>query len=430
MRAALCIRVSPRPQDKVRYSPEIQESKCREWCEANGHEVVAVVQDILVSGGAANRFDSIFAAIDKTPVDILVVSDLSRWTRDDPERFWYIKHVLTERGIRLYSVQEPWLGSDMPFSATITTATVEANARERDTIRRKTGEGVRRAVAAGHVMGLPRLGWTWHADTRTWTQDAELIRAFYADWNDGLPANEIARRYNMDQGSVRRATRARAQRQIVGDEAWLRAQTRAKAVRWGARSDARTGNLFRGMLKCPFCGTTLQHNPHQGYYFCYRKHLSPATHGWYSLTTDKYVIPPVSALLGALSAPTEDVEAVRSLSVPARPAPRDFAGEIDRLSMAWVKGNLSSERYEKALADLREQEARTALPPPTPDEQVEFISSLSVLDLADRSVEGCNLMNRILREAMTLTVGTDRAVTASLNPAYSHWQENRTAHAA
>lgn len=374
-----------------------------------------------MSGGASNRFDSIFAAIDATPVDILVVSDLSRWTRDDPERFWYIKHVLTERGIRLYSVQEPWLGSDMPFAATITTATVESNARERDTIRRKTGEGVRRAVAAGRVMGLPRFGWTWHPETRTWTQDAALIGQFYADWNDGLPTKEMSRRYNMDQGSVRRATRARAQRQIVGDDVWLRAQQRAKGVKWGSRSDAKVGNLFRGMLACPFCGASLQHNPQQGYYFCYKKHLAPASHGWYSLTADKYVIPPVTALLGQIRPPSGALDAVLRMSVPTRPAPRDFAAEIDRLSMAWVKGNLTTERYEKTLADLREQEARTALPPPAPEEQVEFVRSLGVLDLADRTVEGCELMNRILREAMTLAVSVDRTVTASLNPAYANW---------
>lgn len=428
MRAAVCIRVSPRPQDKVRYSPEIQESKCREWCAANGHEVVAVVQDILVSGGAANRFDSIFAAIDKTPVDILVVSDLSRWTRDDPERFWYIKHVLTERGIRLYSVQEPWLGSDMPFSATITTATVEANARERDISRRKTSEGVRRAIAGGAVMGVGPFGWTWNPDARVWTQDKERILALFTDWNNGMASNEIGRRYGVDASSAQRAVRAQAQRRIVGDDIWLRAQARPKGVRWGTRSDMRVGNPFRGMLKCPFCGTNLQLNPMQRYYYCPKKARSPSTHGWYSLSAQKYVTPPVAALLGALWAPTEDADALRRVSVPTHPAPRDFAGEIDRLSMAWVRGNLTAERYEKALADLREQEARATVPSPAPEEQAVLIGSLSVVDLSDRSVEGCNIINRLLREAMTLTVGTDRAVTASLNPVYEGWR--RIAHAA
>lgn len=430
MRAAICVRVSPRPQDKVRYSPELQEGKCREWCLQNGHEVVTVVQDILVSGGAANRFDSIFAAIDKTPTDILVVSDLSRWTRDDPERFWYIKHVLTERGIRLYSVQEPWLGSDMPFSATITTATVEANARERDISRRKTSEGVRRAIAGGAVTGVGPFGWTWDAEKRSWSQDRERILALFADWNEGMASNEIGRRYNLDASSAQRAIRAQAQRRVVGDDIWLRAQARPKGTRWGTRSDMRVGNPYRGMLLCPFCGANLQLNPAQGYYYCPKKVLAPDTHGWYSLSAQKYVTPPVSALLGALWAPTEDASALLRVSVPAHPAPRDFAAEIDRLSMAWVKGNLTTERYDKALADLREQESRAAVPPPAPEEQAVLIGSLSVVDLSDRSVEGCNIINRLLREAMTLTVGTDRTVTASLNPVYGNWLRTADTHAA
>ena len=70
MKAAIAIRVSPRPQDKVRYSPELQEDKCRGWCRENDHEIVAVVSDILVSGGSRSRFDSILTALDQHHPDL------------------------------------------------------------------------------------------------------------------------------------------------------------------------------------------------------------------------------------------------------------------------------------------------------------------------------------------------------------------------
>ena len=42
MKAAIAVRVSPRPQENIRYSPEIQEQTCRDWCAQNGHEVVTI----------------------------------------------------------------------------------------------------------------------------------------------------------------------------------------------------------------------------------------------------------------------------------------------------------------------------------------------------------------------------------------------------
>ncbi len=130
--AVVCVRVSPRPAENVRYSPEIQEQKCRDWCVKNGIPVVDVVRDILVSGGATNRFESIFRAIEQHQPSHFVVSDLSRWTRDRPSRFWAMKAVLEDNGIQLVSVDEAYLSTgDMPFSDSITTIRVEANYQQR-----------------------------------------------------------------------------------------------------------------------------------------------------------------------------------------------------------------------------------------------------------------------------------------------------------
>ncbi len=162
MRVAIAVRVSPRPRENIRYSPEIQEQVCRDWAVQSGHEVVTVVSDILVSGGAANRFDNIFAALDADP-DIrgFVVSDLSRWTRERPSRFWAMKAIMEDRDITVHSVAEPWLSSSEPFTDTVTTAQVEMNFLERQRIRAKTSAGVRKAWAAGKRWGHP-WGWAWN----------------------------------------------------------------------------------------------------------------------------------------------------------------------------------------------------------------------------------------------------------------------------
>ena len=418
LRAAICVRVSPRPQDKVRYSPEIQEAKCREWCEINGHEVVLVIQDILVSGGAANRFDSIFAAIERTPVDLCVVSDLSRWTRDDPERFWFIKKVLTDKGVALFSVQEPWLGSDIPFAATITTATVESNARERDTIRRKTSEGVRKALAAGKVFGKARFGWTWHPDSRSYSQDVPLIAELYERWNNGEPANSIGRRFGLRGGHVRDVVEAKSQRAIVGDEVWLRAQARTRER--GLRSDAKVGSPYRGLLVCPFCGDSLQR--HSGSFYSYVCGEARGSHGWRSISTRQHVTPWVQEALEKLTVPISDIEAIeRGQKRPAVAKRRDVQKELDRLGELFVRGRLSQDRYER-LAEELEAERLAGPPPERPvPERVKMLRTLEILDFEDRSVEGGQLLNRILREVLTVSLDDTRTATVEIRPAYRHW---------
>lgn len=424
MRAAIAVRVSPRPQENVRYSPEIQEQKCREWCAANGHEVVTVVQDILVSGGSSKRFDSIFAAMEQHRPELWVVSDLSRWTRDRPSRFWAIKALLEDQGVELVSVDDPMLGSDVPFSDTLTTARVEMNYQERERLRAKTSEGVRKAWAAGKRWGRP-FGWTWHPrephkhdgeDCWTlgvWTQDVDLIRRFYQDWVDGRSGYEMSRLYGMFETNIRQALRARCQRDIIGADLWETAQT-ARRIK-GIRRDLKRSSIYRGLLICPFCGGTLQHATHWGHYKCHRFHLKH--HDWWSLSARLYVTPEVRRTLDSLTLrdPTE------TRPEPAQGKARDLEKETERLTIAWVKGRLSTERYESLLADI-ERSRPERLPARPPERIAELVNDLSLIDLEDRDPETGNLTNEMLRLVIDrIEVRPDRTAEVVLADDVSDW---------
>ena len=405
MRAAIAIRVSPRPQENVRYSPEIQEQLCREWCAAQGHEVVTVVSDILVSGGSVSRFDSIFAALEQHTPQLFVVSDLSRWTRDKPSRFWAIKALLEDQGVSLVSVSEPWLGSETPFSDTVTTATVEMNYQERLRLKAKTSAGVRKAWAAGKRWGRP-MGWTFDRTTRTWSQDTQRIEQFYSDWLAGVSGYEMAQRYGIFETNIRKHIRAESQREIVGVDVWEAAQT-ARPIR-GLHRDAIRSSIYRSLLVCPFCGGTLQQTSHWGHYKCHKHRLVP--HGWWSLSARAYVTPVVSKYLDRLHTPVLPV-ASGSQAMPVR----DYQKELDRLSLVWAKGRLSDAAYDKAVSAIETDRSKAAHPQPEPPDAIALVRNLSFIDLEDRDPETGNLANRVLCAVIQkIEIAEDR--TASIVP--------------
>jgi DNA invertase Pin-like site-specific DNA recombinase len=425
-RAVIAVRVSPRPAENVRYSPGLQEEQCRAWCTSNGYEVVGVISDIQVSGGSRHRFDSILDAIDRLKPDAFVVADLSRWTRDTPTRYFAMKAILEDAGIKLVSVHESFVGSDMPFSDTITTAVVEGNYQQRLVANRKTSEGVRKAWAAGKRFG-PCLGWTWDPATRSWSYDSDLIRSFYNDWLANVPLTEMARRYGIGAQNVTKAVQAKRQVDVVGYELWHRANQAQRASK--VRNDAKYGNVWRGMLICPFCGRVLvQDGVTWGTYRCPR--VWDRNHGWRTLSARKYVLPSVVDTLTLVEPPQSAYEGeTRKPVAPQRMA--DPSMELSRLSEAWAKGRLTTERYERAVAEV---ESRVVLPPPPPDPEVvaDLHAIIPFLDCyrvchheagrCPRDVEAAGLLNRLLRELLEpIAVGQEREVAVRVREQYLPW---------
>jgi site-specific DNA recombinase len=97
MDAILYCRFSPRPDRKLIIngvekifpakqhckSNEVQEARCRAWCEAEGYPVAEVYRDVLESGGSLNR-TTFPAAVEhvKRIHGILVCYSLSRFARN------------------------------------------------------------------------------------------------------------------------------------------------------------------------------------------------------------------------------------------------------------------------------------------------------------------------------------------------------------
>lgn len=426
MRAAIAIRVSPRPKENVRYSPELQEEKCRAWCAEQGIEVGPVVRDILVSGGAKDRFDSIFAALDAGPdITHFVVADLSRWTRDRPSRFWAIKAILEDRGVELVSVDESWVGSGMPFADTITTARVEANFLERMTIRRKTSAGVRAALASGKRMGH-HWGWTWNPETRRYDIDTDRITAFFRDFVSGASYSDLAARYGGRASNVPIHIRATSQREVVGDDLWRQAQARLGNGQRAQRFNAKRGNPLRGMLACPFCGSIMAMGGSTwAQYYCPR--YSDIAHPWRGLSGPRYIFPLIREVIARLVPPEADQQALdaemkQPIVVPG-PDHAELRAQLERLSAAWIKGRISSEAYETMAASIEARLAEEPAPPPTPTEKLELVRALRLLPdaLDDHDPLVGAAVNRVLRHALDIVVHPDHSCVVTVRAEYAHW---------
>lgn len=89
------------------------------------------------------------------PGDVLVFSEISRIAR----RLVLVLEVIkacTERGVKIYTVKDRYVLEDTIQSKVLVTVMGLAAEIERDLLRQRTKEGLKRAVANGKVLGRPK----------------------------------------------------------------------------------------------------------------------------------------------------------------------------------------------------------------------------------------------------------------------------------
>ena len=138
-------------------NPENQRYAIYEWCARHGHQLVDVFEDIGVSGALPPRerpgFRRALEALDK--VDGLVVYALDRIARSLTELVEVVKEV-EAMGKVVISVREQWLQQLDPRVRQLVVAVLGwAGEMEREFIRERTREALRRLKAQGKRIGRP-----------------------------------------------------------------------------------------------------------------------------------------------------------------------------------------------------------------------------------------------------------------------------------
>ena len=127
-----------------------------EFCTSKGWVIDEWIMDEGVSGATELSKRKLGKLLKKCKKgDTLVFSEISRIARKLVIVFEVIK-ACSEKGVKIYTVKDRYVLEDSIQSKVIVTVMGLAAEIERDLIRQRTREGIKRARAAGKIIGRPK----------------------------------------------------------------------------------------------------------------------------------------------------------------------------------------------------------------------------------------------------------------------------------
>ncbi|MFJ6380477.1 recombinase family protein [Kitasatospora sp. NPDC092039] len=207
VRAVSYIRQSKKREDDSQASPAAQRTKTEALIVAKGWENNGHFEDVGKSGWDPNvtrpGFEEMMAAVRAGQVDAVVVFSLSRLTRQGALEAMKINEELARYGVRLVSVEEPYLDTSTPMGVAIF-GLIAALAQQESDLKSAyvtaTKETLR--AAGSHVSGIPPYGFQTVREQRGELSVMRLIPdpieaphvRDMARWAaDGMSAGDIAR---------------------------------------------------------------------------------------------------------------------------------------------------------------------------------------------------------------------------------------------
>ncbi|MFI2029117.1 recombinase family protein [Streptomyces buecherae] len=123
VRAVCYIRQSKKREDDSQSSPQAQKTKCEALITAKGWDIAGHFADVGKSGWDPNverpQFEEMMTAVRAGQVDAVVIFALSRLTRKGALDAMLINDELARHGVRLVSVEEPYLDTSTPIGIAI-----------------------------------------------------------------------------------------------------------------------------------------------------------------------------------------------------------------------------------------------------------------------------------------------------------------------
>ncbi|MFH9819903.1 recombinase family protein [Streptomyces sp. NPDC017230] len=210
VRAVSYIRQSKKREDDSKSSPEAQQTKCEALITAKGWEIAGHFADVGKSGWDPNvmrpEFEELMSAVRGGHVDAVVVFSLSRLTRQGALEAMRINEELSRHGVRLVSVEEPYLDTSTPMGVAIF-GLIAALAQQESDLKSAYVTATKDTLrsAGSHVSGIAPYGFQ---STREQRGELTVVRLVpdpveapvvrdVAQWAaEGLSAAGIAKKLN------------------------------------------------------------------------------------------------------------------------------------------------------------------------------------------------------------------------------------------
>lgn len=167
-----------------------------DFCRARGWEVGEWVLDKGVSGAKEPSKRKLGALLKRcVKGDRLVFAEISRIGRK-LDMILDIVRQCAEKEVAIYTVKDRYVLEDTIQSKVLVTVMGLAAEIERDLLRQRTKEGLRRAVEAGKTLGRPRGSRSRHSILADQGGEIMAMRC------QGMGISAIARRLKCHRGSI------------------------------------------------------------------------------------------------------------------------------------------------------------------------------------------------------------------------------------
>ena len=203
MRVIAYLRVSTKGQtEEDKFGLESQRASIEEYCEKNGHEIVAWYEDAGISGAKEDRpaFSEILGSTKEglgNP-ESLIVAKSDRIARDVYIYFAY-KNELRKKGIDVVSVAEDF-GDQGVFTVVLDAMLAAMAEIERQNITMRTSGGRKAKAKTGGYSGgnIPYGYMCANHSLVVEPREAEIVKNIYALHNRGFSMQQIADRLNLE----------------------------------------------------------------------------------------------------------------------------------------------------------------------------------------------------------------------------------------
>ena len=373
MIAALYIRVSTAEQAQHGYSLEAQESLLRSYAAQNGMVVYDLYAD---KGKSANKALSKRTELNRMlhdaelkKFDCILFKDITRWSRNSAQ-YYAVQDKLDRYGVYWLAVEQPYLETKTPtgrFQVTVMLGTAQLESE--NTSQRIKFVMANRVANGGAINGSDKLPLGYMVDDSTGSkcvvkdeQAAPIVMDLFDRYRRTRNQHELGR-YLKDQYGLTiwqpNLSKLLHNTMYYGEyrgnpnycEPYLSKSEWDAIQRIKPVYSRKTRNnlyLFRGLLRCPECGRTMNaryKQTGQVYYAC-QYHLNYHECG-YSKShrqdrIESYLLDNIKPMLDAVHIESKNIK---------RNAPKTqnrvkaLEAKLDRLKNLYIDGDISKEIY-------------------------------------------------------------------------------------